>query len=84
MPDERDPVDAHEFVLRAIANDESHYRPNHPQGPILRIAFGPTQQDTNGISFYRELFVPASKVAAALPRHGDYYIARLKARDWLD
>lgn len=67
-----------------ISPDESVYRRIHKnqcaiRGPqiILPAGFRPSQQDTAGLSVYRESFVTAQEVAAAGRKPGEYYVVRL-------
>lgn len=74
---ESEPVTDDEFVFRAIPNVRNYYDPSLPQ-PVVRVAFEPNSQDTDGLSVFREACgVTAAEVAMALPRKGDYYVARL-------
>ena len=81
MPDENDPIEDGEVLLRAVPNDGNRYQADHARGPILRLAFQPAPNDQNGISLFREAFVSPADVAAALPKAGDYYVARLLTAD---
>lgn len=76
MSDERSPVSLNEWVLRAIPNVEHFYKP-----PILRVAFEPNRNDTDGLSVFREGFTNAAEVARSLPKRGDYYVVRLSVRE---
>ncbi len=76
MSDERSPVSLNEWVLRAIPNVEHFYKP-----PILRVAFEPNRNDTEGLSVFRERYTAAAEVARSLPKRGDYHVVRLSVRE---
>jgi hypothetical protein len=71
------PVKDDENLLRLVIKD--WYKPKG-EACFGRIAFQPNNQDTDGISLYRERFVSPAKVAASRPkRKGAFYVVQLKA-----
>jgi hypothetical protein len=79
---EADPVERHEFLLRRI---HFHQYKERPRDPILRTAFTPAPNDTDGLSVYRETFCTACELAEAASKpSSDYYVVRLCAGDVLD
>jgi hypothetical protein len=71
--DEHGPVSDDEFILRMI------HKNNYKVGrnpPVVRVAFEPKDEDHDGLSFYREHFVTAEKIAYSGRRPGEYYIAQ--------
>jgi hypothetical protein len=80
MCEELEPVGDHEFVLRRVP--ANHYREGLPT-PIHRAAFRPNEQDTTGLSVYRERFVhsPSDVLRVVKPeKRGKFYVARLSVR----
>jgi hypothetical protein len=81
MCEELEPVGAQGFVLRRV--HPSYYKAGLAI-PIQRGAFVPTQNDTTGISVYRERFTraPADVLRAVKEeKRGLFYVARLQVRD---
>ncbi len=77
--EEFDPVNERESLLRRIPNQPSHYD-SKQHLPITRVAFEPSQKDTDGISVFRELFSSASQVAQGARTPNDCYVASIYAR----
>lgn len=75
--DERSPIDPEEFILRKV--HKKHYDPKL-KTPILRLGFTPNKSDKDGLSVSRELFITARRLAWTGKQAGEYYVARLKAR----
>src|SRR5262245_53821932 len=71
-----EPVRPDEPLLRRIP--PVRYRAGLPV-PIDRLAFRPTQDDTDGISMYRAEVVTAAQVANSGRQAGRYYVAQLFA-----
>lgn len=80
MTEEHEPVTEQETVLRRI--HQRFYDP-HRTIPVQPEAFRPTERDEEGISVFRERFVTAAKVIAAIAedKRSLYYVARLNVRD---
>lgn len=77
--DEHDPVSPDEHVLRRIFI--RHFDSALGE-PIQRVAFQPNNNDTHGISVFRELFVTPAEVAQKGPKDpSEYYVVRLLAAD---
>lgn len=72
------PVQPGEFVLRRIhKNDRKKKSPG-----FIRMAFGPSKNDTDGLSVFREHFSSAIAVASAARQTSEnYFIARLSVRE---
>jgi hypothetical protein len=78
---EEGPVDPGESILRRILRNSDSYDPSLPL-PVSAFAFRPNQQDTDGISLFRELLSSADRVAASARKPASsYVVARLKAAD---
>jgi hypothetical protein len=78
MRTETDPVSDDEFVYRRVLKDYYNEFPSCPRDRINRLAFRPTDRDTEGLSVYRALFVhPKELDVDSEGRPGRYYIARL-------
>jgi hypothetical protein len=80
MSEELEPVGDQEHVLRRV--HVNHFRDGLPT-PIQRAAFRPNEQDTAGISVYRERFVSsyADVLTIVKPeKRGNYYVSRLCVR----
>jgi hypothetical protein len=72
------PIQSVERVLRLIPKD--WYKPGKPV-PFGRVAFEPNRYDDDGISLYRERWVTPAQLDASRPKHGTYYVIRLKVQD---
>lgn len=79
MKDESDPVSADEYVYRRIPIAFCDL--SLPE-PIQYVAFRPRDDDTDGISLYREAFVTAEQAGVG-PNPKGYYVSRLKVADIL-
>jgi hypothetical protein len=81
MSDQSQPVEESEFILRRI------HRQHYQEGadiPVLASGFRPTQQDTTGISVFRERFLAQTvdALASLAPeKQGNYFLARLAVED---
>ena len=74
-------VDPGESIFRRIPKIPDYYDPSLPT-PILALAFRPNKQDSDGISFYRELFLTVDRLAGSARKPAEFYIvARFKAAD---
>jgi len=69
---EHDPVTEDEFVLRRI--HKNNYKPQQ-NPPVLRVAFEPKDEDHDGLSFHRRLFVSAEDLGFSGRKPGEYYVA---------
>jgi hypothetical protein len=49
--------------------------------PVMRLAFEPRRNDTDGLSVYRSLFVTPSYLSAAGRKPNTYYVASLRVGD---
>jgi hypothetical protein len=76
---ERDPIANNEWLLRRIPTNAEYYRPDLPER-LQRAAFAPNKQDTDGISFYRELFISRRHLAKHTGRKPPYVVCRIRAR----
>lgn len=74
---ESDPVDGAEWLFRRVSND--HYQAGLAV-PLQQMAFHPNAHDTDGISFFREMFSSKHRVAM-FGRKAPYVVARLQVRD---
>lgn len=83
MKDESDPILPDEFILRRIPNLPDYINLALPM-PVARGAFGPSSEDSDGLSIYREKFVSAQEVAEAGNNAAGYYVVRLRAQDILN
>jgi hypothetical protein len=80
MDDEREPVDAGEFVYRRV--HRNHFQAHMPT-PVQVSAFRPTDHDDTGISVFRANFVQPMETLALLPedKRANYYVVRLAVAD---
>ena len=76
MIDQADPVTSDEFVLRRIPGNPDYYKPELDT-PIVRTAFEPNRNDTDGVSLYRALFVSPEEVWSSGNKPRGYYVAQL-------
>ena len=76
------PVDPSESILRRIpCRTLDSYNPALAI-PVTPFAFRPNNQDTNGISLYRERLVSPQRLASTAGMPANFYVvARLKAAD---
>jgi hypothetical protein len=72
-------VEPGESILRRIPRAVDYYNPSLAL-PILAVSFRPRDDETDGISFYRERFVSVLTLAAS-GRKPPYIIARMMASD---
>ncbi len=72
-------VDSDESILRRISRHADHYNPSLDL-PITPFAFRPRDDDTDGISLFRERMVSTTTLRDS-GRNPPYVIARLKASD---
>jgi hypothetical protein len=80
---EEGPVDPRESVFRRIPIIPNSYDPSLAT-PVGALAFRPTDDDVDGISLYRELFVSAQDVARSARKPASFYVvARLNAAEIL-
>jgi len=82
VADEIDPVSPDEFVLRKVPDRPSYYDPSLPQ-PVSRLAFAPTERDTDGISLFRSVFTTPEMVSA-LSKPKGCWITQLIAQAFFD
>jgi hypothetical protein len=81
MVTEADPVSDDEYVYRRVLKKYYNEIPSWPGDRVDRLAFWPTDKDTEGLSVYRTLFVqPAELDIDREGRPGRYYVARLAVR----
>ena len=73
--DERSPVVRAEYILRRV--HKNNFKPSTPD-PILRPAFAPSNDDIDGLSIHRELFITPRKLAFCGRKPGEYLIVRLQ------
>jgi hypothetical protein len=81
MSDQSQRVEETEFVLRRI--HQQHVEEGAPF-PILATGFRPTENDTTGISFFREKFLSHPTVALSsvdAAKQNNYFLVRLAIRD---
>lgn len=83
MKDESAPVSPDEFILRRIPNLQNYINLELAMS-VTRAAFGPSSDDIDGLSVYREEFVSARQVAEAGNNPAGYYVVRLQAQDILN
>lgn len=67
---------------------KNHHTPGQPVAIFTRDAFKPTREDIDGISLQRETELAqagmgAADMSQAGRRPGEYFVIRLKARDYL-
>jgi hypothetical protein len=79
-----DVVDPGEYVLRRVSKDPQRYDPSLPL-PVSPFEFRPHKdRDTDGLSFYRESELSASKLASLANKPADnYVVVKLKVADLL-
>jgi len=77
-----DDVDPREYVLRRVSKNAQRYDPSLPI-PITPLEFRPhKERDTDGLSFYREISLSASKLANLATKPADnYVVAKLLVAD---
>ncbi len=82
MVTQHDTLSEDEYVLRRILNQDNIIDLNLSH-PIQRIAFRPTDKDTDGISVFRELFATPEEVAFTGNNPSGYHVIRLPYREIL-
>lgn len=81
MPNETDPVCDDEFVFRRVLKKYYDNCPSSPDARVDKLAFRPTDQDVDGLSVYRALFVSPDELDRDREgKPGRYYVARLAVR----
>jgi hypothetical protein len=70
-----DPVAPDESVLRRIHKNNTRF--GGAELIVLRPAFAPNDEDTDGISLYRERYTSIDSLVAAARSPGAVYVARL-------
>ena len=74
------PVDPDETVLRRIPEIAGYYDPSKAP-PVGVVAFRPTPDDTDGLSFYLEKETSAAELIASGKPGKHYTVARMRAGD---
>lgn len=81
MVTETDPVSDDEYVYRRVLKQYYNDIPSWPGDRVDRLAFRPTDKDTEGLSVYRAPFVqPAELDIDSEGCPGRYYVARIPVR----
>jgi len=75
---EDDPIGPDEWLLRRVPNRQPDYFNPALAVPVASAAFAPTKYDTDGISFFRELFVAPETVSMSGTKP-PYIVVRLRS-----
>ena len=81
MRDGHEPVNPDELIYRRVAEKTGYYR-SHPTPVLSPKAYNPTNNDVDGISVHRALFLAGPEAAAAFGvLDKSYYIVEIRAGD---
>ncbi|MCW9023634.1 MAG: hypothetical protein OQK73_03025 [Gammaproteobacteria bacterium] len=80
MKEQSEPISADEYILRRIPNIKNYIDLTLPI-PVQRGALGPSSNDDDGLSVYREEFISAEDLANAGTNMSGYFVVRFRAQD---
>ena len=83
MVTQDDDIEVYEQLLRRIPNNPS-FIDLTLRDPVQRAAFRPTNEDVDGISVYREMFISAEEIILVGTSRYGYFVARLPVEEILE